>query len=122
MPIGLKLPKFGAKKESFARAHSRYTCYIPARLNIVDSRLTLDGMIFEISQGGVLFRQASHYILYRMNTDVRVELPGMSIKALIVNARPIGYGIKLFEQFEEEDVMLLAQEFAKPPFKWKEAN
>lgn len=122
MAIGLKFPKIGGKKQSFARAHSRYTCYMPARLNIVDSRLVLDGMIFEISQGGVLFRQASQYILDRLNSDVRVELPGMSIKGLIVNVRPIGYGIKLFEQFEEEDVMLLAQEFAKPPFKWKEAN
>ena len=121
LKLNLKLPSLG-KRKTFSRAHRRFPCYMEAKLHLVDSRITLEGMIFEISQGGVLFRQASAYILDRQGADVRVDLPGLRVKGSIVNTRPIGYGIKLFDPFEEEDVQQLAMMHTSPPFKWKDAG
>lgn len=118
--MGFSLPFF-RKKQSFARAHTRHECFMPAKLHIIDSRVSVDGMVFEISKGGLLFRPALNFILDRSGADVRVDLPGMPITGKIMNVRPVGYGIKLFEAFEEEDVEMLTRDFKELPFSYKNA-
>jgi hypothetical protein len=116
--MALSLPFIGKKKKTFSRAHARHECFMPAGLHIIDSRVTIDGMIFEVSKGGLLFRPALRYILDRNGADVRIDLPGMPIMGIIMSTRENGYGIKLHDMFEEEDVEMLTRDYKEMPFKY----
>ncbi len=53
-------------------------------LKIVDRHVDLDGLVTEISQGGVLFRTASTYILFRLDEDVMVTIRNKTFAGKIV--------------------------------------
>lgn len=95
-------PKFMRKKMAFVRRHERYECCIVGELELSQRFLSLEGVILEVSQGGVLFRQASTYMLERQGELVKVKLEGQIYNGTIMASRPIGYGIKLNETIPSE--------------------
>lgn len=95
-------PKFMRKQKAFVRRHERYECCIVGELELSQRFLSLEGVILEVSQGGVLFRQASTYMLERHGELVKVKLEGQLYSGMIMASRPIGYGIKLNENIPSE--------------------
>ncbi|HRK23433.1 MAG TPA: PilZ domain-containing protein [Beijerinckiaceae bacterium] len=77
------------------RAHSRHPCVLIAEMQIPDKGIKLDGMVIEVSRGGIRFREASTYILDRRGTPVVIHLSGHEFPGSIVNVDTSGYGIKL---------------------------
>lgn len=99
----LKKNKDGAAN----RRHERYECACAGRVSIVNSSLSLDGIITEISKGGVKFKPFQCYLLERNGKEVRVEILGQLLTGKIVATRVDGYGIALFEQLSDEKIDML---------------
>lgn len=99
----LKKNKDGAANRRF----ERYECACAGRVSIVNSSLSLDGIITEISKGGVKFRPFQSYLLERNGKEVRVEILGQVFTGKIAATRVDGYGIALFEQLSDEEIDLL---------------
>lgn len=100
------LPPFLRRKsgETFVRRHSRHVCCVLGSMWVVERELEQAGVILEISQGGVLFRPASAFLLNRLTEVVRINFDGFHAEGVIANVRPIGYGIRFFNEIPEEQV------------------
>lgn len=86
------------------RRHQRRECFIIAIMNVLERSVPMDGVIKEISAGGVLFRPASTYLLNRKGERVSVVLGERQISGKIVAVRPTGYGVKFLDNLEDEEV------------------
>lgn len=76
------------------RQHERHACCIQGALHIRERNYRIEGLILEVSRGGVLFREASRFILDRVGTVVTVQTADVNAPGTIVNVRPAGYGIR----------------------------
>ena len=103
-------PSFGRKK-SFARRHRRYPCCIIAAMEIIERGYTLDGTVLEMSQGGLMFRVASNYVLERTGEKAVIHIDGLSLHAQIMASRPEGYGLRLMNDLDLTAVSSLVNEF-----------
>lgn len=99
----MKKKKDGASN----RRHERYECANAGRVSIVNSSLSLDGIITEIAKGGVKFRPFQSYLLERNGKEVTVEILGQFLTGKIAATRVDGYGIALFEQLSDEKINML---------------
>lgn len=104
------VPRLG-KKKSFSRRHRRYPCCVIAVMDIVDRIYSLDGTVLEMSQGGLMFRAASNYVLDRTGEKVIVHIDGLELHAQIMASKPEGYGLKLAEELDLTAVSSLVDEF-----------
>jgi hypothetical protein len=110
--MSIKLP-FKSQKRSSAsqRSHVRHDCMIVATITVIDKHVTIDGLVSELSLGGVKFRPASTYILDRTDEKVSVSMDGFVIDGTIRNTSPAGYGIQLAMKLEEEDLDAFSKYF-----------
>jgi hypothetical protein len=112
-----KLPKlnlpipFLRKKQTFVRRHARYECCIVGELDVVERHFDIDGVILEVSAGGVLFRPASTFILNRLGERVRARFEGVEMEGVIMNVRPVGYGVKFDELIPDAAIERLVADF-----------
>ena len=90
------------------RRYQRIACEQMAELNIPDRRITLYGMVIEVSRGGALFREASRFILDRRRESVILRAAGLEIPGTIVNVRNVGYGIRFNQEIDEDTIARLA--------------
>ena len=79
-------PSFGRKK-TFTRRHRRYPCCVIAQMDVIERGYTLEGTVLEMSQGGLMFRVASNYILERSGDKVIVHIDGLELHAQIMASR-----------------------------------
>ena len=92
-----------SKKESAAqRRHTRHECYNPGILSIVNRSIQLEGIVTEVSKGGIKFRPATTHLLNRNGTQVSLTFSTIRATGKIVATRSDGYGIALFEELEDE--------------------
>ena len=84
------------------RVYARFDCNIRAELVLPEKALSLDGVLTEISRGGIRFREASSWILDRRGQPVIVRLPWLDLPGTIVNVGSTGYGIRLDRLLREE--------------------
>ena len=92
------------KTGSHMRAHSRHGCVLIAEMEIIEKGFKIDGMVIELSRGGIRFREATSYILDRRGTKVEVSVSGNTYAGVILNIDAHGYGIKLNELMPEEEL------------------
>ncbi len=99
------LSMFGKKQDGkFNRAYERMPFCIIANLNIPERRIELEGLVLEVSRGGVLFREASTYILDRRGIEIEISFEGMKVSGKIVNVTTRGYGIKLDKVLNDDEL------------------
>ena len=84
------------------RRHVRHECSCIGRMSILNRSMSLEGIISEISKGGLKFRPAKVYLLERRDTPVLFEFAGFRISGKIVATRNDGYGIALYEEIEDD--------------------
>lgn len=98
-----KWRKYQAKKKESAaqRRHTRHECSALGVMAIVNRSITMEGIVTEISQGGIKFRPATTYLLNRNGTQVSVTFSTIRVTGKIVATRPDGYGIALFEELDD---------------------
>lgn len=103
--ITAKIPFLKRNKSgSHMRAHQRVPCCLMAELLIVERGFKLEGLVIEVSRGGMRFREASNFILRRDKVKVAVLAAGAEFPGMIVNTGANGYGIKLDALVAEEEL------------------
>jgi hypothetical protein len=101
-PAGLALPKsLRAKKKGFSRRHNRHNCVVIGTMKVIDIGAEFDGALLEVSRGGCTFRQASMFVLDRLNETVLIHTEFFEAEGRIRAARPAGYGVQFFDEIDE---------------------
>jgi hypothetical protein len=93
------------------RRHERFACCIVAVLDIVDKDVPVDGLVTEISQGGLLFRPATRFIFDRRGSSVLVRFSDEEWAGSIVNVKATGYGVRLDNEVPPEQIQSLLDRF-----------
>jgi hypothetical protein len=101
--LRLPLPKLlKSKKPTFSRRHSRHECVVIGTMKLVEIGAEFDGAVLEISRGGCTFRQASMFVLDRVNETVLMHTEFFDLEGRIRAVRPEGYGIQFFGEVEDD--------------------
>jgi hypothetical protein len=97
------------QKNAHKRRYERHATFIIAQMEIMDSGQRFDGVINELSQGGMRFRPASRYLQRRDMDRVTVLVDQRLFSARIRASRPDGYGLELLEPLTPEVVESLLE-------------
>lgn len=99
------------RRKKTDRQYTRHACCIPGSISLAERGYDIEGLIVEISRGGMLFRPATRYILDRTGTEIIVTFATYKHAARIVHTREFGYGIRLNTALEQEDIDMILDEF-----------
>jgi PilZ domain-containing protein len=100
--LRLPLPKLlKSKKQTYSRRHNRHECVVIGTMKIIEIGAEFDGALLEISRGGCTFRQASMFVLDRVNQPVLVHTEFFELEGKIRAVRPEGYGVQFFGEVED---------------------
>ena len=107
-PLRRLLSKLPHRKRP--RQFERFACCIPATIRVDGTNYEREGLILELSAGGLLFREATHFLLAIQGVGADIQFLDRRVRGTIVNTQERGYGIKLTAILDEEDVeQLVAQ-------------
>ncbi len=91
----LRMPSlFRRQTDARQRRHERYSCSIPATMQVVETGARFEGLILEISTGGCSFRVASMYLLNRVGTSVTIGTDLFQLPGIIRATRSHSYGVQ----------------------------
>jgi hypothetical protein len=108
----LSLPKLRkSQKPTFSRRHSRHHCVLIGTMKVIEIGAEFDGALIEASRGGCTFRQASMFVLDRMNEVVLIHTEFFEMEGRIRAVRPEGYGIQFFGEIEEGVIERVVEEY-----------
>jgi hypothetical protein len=108
----LSFPKLRRRpKPTFARRHSRYDCVLIGTMKVIEIGAEFDGALIEASRGGCTFRQASMFVLDRMNEVVLIHTEFFEMEGRIRAVRPEGYGVQFFGEIEEGVIERIIEEY-----------
>jgi hypothetical protein len=110
LPLSLR-----SGSQTFTRRHTRHECCIIGTVYLTEKRIPVEGVVLEISQGGVLFRPAAIYILDRTREDVTVEFGGISLPGVIVATRDTGYGVRFARELSDTQLADVLSRFGYRP-------
>ena len=109
---GLVLPKsLKLNKKNFSRRHNRFDCVVIGTMKVIEIGAEFDGALLELSRGGCTFRQASMFILDRLNESVLVSTEFFEAEGRIRAVRPDGYGIQFFNEVDESIIDRIVAEY-----------
>jgi hypothetical protein len=109
---GLALPKSVKKaKKNFSRRHSRHDCVVIGTMKVIDVGAQFDGALLEVSRGGCTFRQASMFVLDRLNESVLIHTEFFEAEGRIRAVRAEGYGVQFFNEVDEAVIDRIVQEY-----------
>jgi hypothetical protein len=95
------LPKsLGIKKKGFSRRHSRHDCVVIGVMKVL-----------ELSCGGCTFRQASMFVLDRLNESVLIHTEFFEAEGRIRAVRAEGYGVQFFNEVDEAVINRIVEEY-----------
>jgi hypothetical protein len=104
-----KLGLMGASRSQ--RQYPRFACCIPATMHIPERDYELEGLVIEISLGGVLFRPAARYIMERTGSEIMARFSSYKLAGRIMNTRHFGYGIRLNTLLRQDDLDMIIEEY-----------
>lgn len=96
------------QKNAHKRRFARHKTFIIAQMMIMDTSQRFDGMVNEVSQGGMRFRPASRFMQKRDDT-VTLVMADRTFSGRIRASRPDGYGIELLDSLSEDDLAHLLE-------------
>ena len=110
--VGLTLPQsLKPAKKTFSRRHSRHDCVVIGTMRVIDIGAEFDGALTELSRGGCTFRQASMFVLDRLNETVRIHTEFFEVEGRIRAVRADGYGIQFFSEIDEAVVNQIVAQY-----------
>lgn len=98
-------------KNSHKRQFQRFDIFAVGAMTIMNNSQRIDGVIDEVSAGGLRFRPAATYILERQNEAVSIELGDFVISGIIRATRADGYGVQLLDQLDSEQLDILIKKY-----------
>jgi len=110
--LRLSLPKLRRReKPAFSRRHSRHSCVLIGTMKVIEIGAEFDGALLEVSLGGCTFRQASMFVLDRVNEVVLIHTEFFEMEGRIRAVRPEGYGVQFFGEIPEGAVDRIVEEY-----------
>jgi hypothetical protein len=110
--VRLVLPKLlERKKKGFSRRHDRHACVVIGVMKVIDIGAEFDGALLEISRGGCSFRQASMFVLDRLNESVLIHTEFFEAEGRIRAVRADGYGVQFFSEVDELAINRIVEEY-----------
>jgi PilZ domain len=106
LPRSLKL-----KKKGFSRRHNRFDCVVIGTMKVIDIGAEFDGALLELSRGGCTFRQASMFVLDRLNESVLIHTEYFEAEGRIRAVRADGYGVQFFTEVDEAIIDRVVAEY-----------
>ncbi|MCF6344819.1 MAG: PilZ domain-containing protein [Devosiaceae bacterium] len=100
------------EKNAHKRRFERHTVFAVATMIILDSSQHIEGVITEVSQGGIKFRPASLFLLERNSERVSIILDDVKTTGTIRASRADGYGIQLIDKLDENDLQFIIDNYA----------
>jgi hypothetical protein len=111
-PARLALPKMlKPKQKAFSRRHSRYDCVVIGTMKVIDIGAEFDGALLELSCGGCTFRQASMFVLDRLNESVLIHTEFFDAEGRIRAVRADGYGVQFFDAVDEAVISRIVEQY-----------
>jgi hypothetical protein len=111
-PARLALPKMlKPKQKAFSRRHSRYDCVVIGTMKVIDIGAEFDGALLELSCGGCTFRQASMFVLDRLNESVLIHTEFFEAEGRIRAVRADGYGVQFFDGVDEAVISRIVEQY-----------
>jgi PilZ domain len=111
-PTRLAFPKLlKPAKKGFSRRHSRHDCVVIGTMKVIEIGAEFDGALVEVSRGGCTFRQASMFVLDRMNELVLIYTEFFEAEGRIRAVRAEGYGIQFFTEVDEGVVDRIVEQY-----------
>lgn len=111
-PTLLALPKMlKPKQKTFSRRHSRYDCVVIGTMKVIDIGAEFDGALLELSCGGCTFRQASMFVLDRLNESVLIHTEFFDAEGRIRAVRADGYGVQFFDAVDEAVISRIVEQY-----------
>ncbi|WDR04517.1 PilZ domain-containing protein [Devosia rhodophyticola] len=89
------------QKNAHKRRFERHSTFIVARMVMQNTSQQIDGVVNEMSLGGMRFRPASKYLQKRDGDTVSLIIEDTSFTGRIRASRPDGYGIELLDMMSE---------------------
>ena len=80
-------------------------------MKVIDIGAEFDGALLEISRGGCSFRQASMFVMDRLNELVRIHTEFFEAEGRIRAVRADGYGIQFFDEVDEDVINRIVEEY-----------
>ena len=99
------------EKNAHKRRFERHPVFAVATMIILDSSQHIEGVITEISQGGIKFRPASHFLLERNSERVSVIVDDINTTGTIRASRADGYGVQLIDELAEDDLGFIVDNY-----------
>ncbi len=84
-------------------------CCVVAVLILTDRSLALDGLVLEISEDSLVFRQGSRYIFDRTDAEVTVRFGDHELRGRIIRTSERGYLIEMQDSLTPAEVRTLVQ-------------
>jgi len=111
-PVRLKFPSLlKPEKKGFSRRHSRHDCVVIGTMKVINIGAEFDGALVEVSRGGCTFRQASMFVLDRLNEPVLIYTEFFEAEGRIRAVRAEGYGIQFFNEVDEGVVDRIVEQY-----------
>lgn len=98
-------------KNSHKRQFQRHNIFAVASMVMMDNSLNMDGVVDEVSEGGLRFRPASTFIMERNNESVLMNLDSFQISGIIRATRADGYGVQLLDPLNEDQLEILIDKY-----------
>jgi hypothetical protein len=111
-PARLALPKIlKPRQKVFSRRHSRHDCVVIGTMKVIDIGAEFDGALLELSCGGCTFRQASMFVLDRLNESVLIHTEFFEAEGRIRAVRADGYGVQFFDGVDEAVISRIVEQY-----------
>ena len=98
-------------KNAHKRQFERHNIFAVASMVMMDNSLSMEGVVDEISEGGVRFRPASTFIMERNNESVLINLDSLQISGIIRATRADGYGVQLLDPLNQDQLDVLIEKY-----------
>jgi len=98
-------------KNSHKRKYERHKIFAVAEMTLMNNSQRMDGVVDEISVGGLRFRPASAFIMERSGDAVSMALGELHVSGRIRATRADGYGVQLLDQLSNEQLDTLIEQY-----------
>lgn len=103
--------KADESKNSHKRKFERHSIFAVAKMVIMDNSQQLDGVIDEISLGGLRFHPASAFIMERNGESVSMQVGALRMSGRIRATRADGYGVQLLDSLSDSQLNAVIEDY-----------
>ncbi len=99
------------EKNAHKRAFERHSVFAVATMVLNNNSQEVEGVIAEISQGGLRFRPASLFLLDRNGENISMILDDINVSGIIRASRADGYGIQLLDKINPSEMAYILRNY-----------